>query len=116
MFTTLDSFDTEFSADSVEWCPVENFQNIFVCGTYQLAQEESASEDNSSEENASEENTSEETPKKRLGRIYVFKVVDGRKLELVQRLDVAAVLDMKWAHIRINEKILLAIANSDGRL
>lgn len=28
--------DTEYSADSVEWCPHEPNQNLFVCGTYQL--------------------------------------------------------------------------------
>lgn len=34
--TTLFKFDTEFSADSVEWCPHEPNLNVFVCGTYQL--------------------------------------------------------------------------------
>lgn len=34
--TTLDKFDTDYSADSVEWCPTDGFQNLFVCGTYQL--------------------------------------------------------------------------------
>ena len=29
--------DTEYSADSVECCPLEEFSNIIACGTYQLA-------------------------------------------------------------------------------
>lgn len=34
---TLYVFDTEYSADSVEWCPHAPLQNFFVCGNYQLA-------------------------------------------------------------------------------
>ena len=33
---TLCSLDTGFYADTVEWCPVECFQDYLVCGTYQL--------------------------------------------------------------------------------
>lgn len=32
----LQVFDTELSADTVEWCPVSSSNNILVCGTYQL--------------------------------------------------------------------------------
>lgn len=32
----LQVFDTELSADTVEWCPVATSNNILVCGTYQL--------------------------------------------------------------------------------
>ena len=32
----LFEFDVVYSADSVEWCPVEGFQDILLCGTYQL--------------------------------------------------------------------------------
>lgn len=34
--STSDRFDTEYSADSVEWCPDEAHTDVFVCGTYQL--------------------------------------------------------------------------------
>ena len=34
---TLDVWDTEYSADSVEWCPVPGFQHVLICGTYQLS-------------------------------------------------------------------------------
>lgn len=33
---TLQVVDTEYSADAVEWCPVEGWHNILACGTYQL--------------------------------------------------------------------------------
>ena len=32
----LHSWDTEYSADAVEWCPVPDYQHILLCGTYQL--------------------------------------------------------------------------------
>ncbi len=28
--------DTEFSADSVEWCPVKGIRNVVAVGTYQV--------------------------------------------------------------------------------
>ena len=30
-------FDTVYSADSVEFCPIDGFKDLFVCGHYQLA-------------------------------------------------------------------------------
>lgn len=30
--------DTEYSADSIEWCPLEGYRDLFVCGTYQVVQ------------------------------------------------------------------------------
>ena len=34
--TTLHTYKTDFNADSVEWCPHEPHQNVFVCANYQL--------------------------------------------------------------------------------
>ena len=34
--TSVDRYDTEYSADSVEWCPNVPYRDVFVCGTYQL--------------------------------------------------------------------------------
>ena len=36
--TTIVTFDSVYSADSVEWCPTPGFRDIFVCGTYQLVE------------------------------------------------------------------------------
>ena len=38
MATTLQVLDTEFNADSVEWCPHDGYHDILLCGTYQLDQ------------------------------------------------------------------------------
>ena len=32
----LQAVDTEYTADSVEWCPLEGCRHLLVCGTYQL--------------------------------------------------------------------------------
>ncbi|XP_043282529.1 diphthine methyltransferase [Venturia canescens] len=106
MFTTLDSFDTEYSADSVEWCPAEGFKDLFVCGTYQLVPGE---EDNSSGSKSQKIQT-------RLGKIYLFRVILDGKLQLEQTLETAAVLDMKWAHRHFHGEILLGVVNSIGFL
>ncbi|KAG7203923.1 hypothetical protein KM043_016943 [Ampulex compressa] len=101
MFHTLDTFDTEFCADSIEWCPIEPFKDLFVCGTYQLTK---------NDENRVQQKT------KRLGRMYMFRVLNGGQLTLLQHLDVPAILDMKWAHTKWENKILLGVTNSLGHL
>ena len=36
---SLHSFDTEYTADAVEWCPIVGFQDLLLCATYQLVTE-----------------------------------------------------------------------------
>lgn len=38
MATTLQEIDTEYCADSIEWCPHPGYQDVLLCGTYQLDQ------------------------------------------------------------------------------
>lgn len=38
MYQTI---DTIYNADTVEWCPVEGFQDLLLCGTYQLEENDS---------------------------------------------------------------------------
>ena len=33
---TTFTFDTELSADSVEWCPIPEFSDLLAVGTYQV--------------------------------------------------------------------------------
>ena len=39
MGSTICFSDTGYYADTVEWCPYKDFQNVFVCGTYQLLEQ-----------------------------------------------------------------------------
>lgn len=59
---TLAKWDTEFSADSVEWCPIAPYQHIFVCGTYQLME------------------GSDQLTSSRLGRLHLLSLVDTDKV------------------------------------
>ena len=97
---TLQTIDTEYSADSIEWCPHPNFNNFFVCGTYQL------------EENKNE-NIAVTPPCKRKGRIYLYKFDPiTESLNELERLETAAILDMKW--LNSNGIILPLLATADA--
>ena len=79
---TLCSLDTGYYADTVEWCPVESFQDYLVCGTYQLF--EKNDEDNESTQ-CPEECSS--TGNERLGNVQLYgldKTLGRFVLELPQ--------------------------------
>ncbi|CAG9767082.1 unnamed protein product [Ceutorhynchus assimilis] len=94
---TLHKYDTIYSADSVEWCPHEPNQNLFVCGNYQLTEEQEFNSNN-----------------KRLGRILLFTLTTD--LKLLQTLDTAAVLDQKWCPNQINGSSILGVVNAKRAL
>lgn len=76
---TLHTFDTIYSADSVEWHNGDD--NLFAVGTYQLELED---------ETVSANNT-------RIGRIYLFHYDDENDLlKECHRIETDAVLDQKW--------------------
>jgi diphthamide biosynthesis protein 7 len=92
----LCTFDTEYSADSVEWYPKEN---IFAVGTYQLA--------------ADDENSLTKSIRK--GRIYLFKFDfesddNTDRLKKLQQIETDAILDQKWFNDR------LVVATSLGKI
>lgn len=102
-----DAHALEYCADSVEFCPIEGFQDLFVCGNYQLV--------------------SGETQEK-CGRILLYKVStdDGtderkdtqnhKKMTLLSSLDTSASFDVKWSGHRIAGGTLLGDACADGGL
>lgn len=67
------NFDTEYPADSVEFCPHEEFQDILVCGTYKLIEEKGTPSDHNSEMTE----VQLRTPRRRLGKCLVLKVSAG---------------------------------------
>jgi diphthine methyl ester acylhydrolase len=74
----LHTFDTEYSADSVEWC--QTHKDIFAIGTYELEEKD---------ENVSANNV-------RKGRIYLFHYSDDNELTKKQQIETDAILDQKW--------------------
>jgi diphthine methyl ester acylhydrolase len=93
---TLHTFDTEYSADSIEWNPIQN--TVFVLGTYQL---EEHSECNDSSKNS------------RKGRIYMFEYhFDTDELNLLQTIETDAILDQKW----LNQWLFTATSNGNVQM
>ncbi|CRK98430.1 CLUMA_CG011788, isoform A [Clunio marinus] len=92
---TLKTFDTEYSADSVEWCRESAYSNYFVVGTYQLEEKDKHESSNNI----------------RKGRIYLFSYdYENDNLEKQQQIDTDAVLDQKW------NKDILYTATSSGNI
>ncbi|XP_038559816.1 diphthine methyltransferase [Micropterus salmoides] len=100
----LQVFDTELSADTVEWCPVPSSHDILACGTYQLQK-------GTGEEDA--------TPS-RTGRLYLFEFRrEGSMsppLTELQRMDTPAILDLKWCHVPVSGGAVLGMAAATGEL
>lgn len=84
------SYDTIYPADTVEWCPIQEYNNVFVCGTYKL----------------------NETDKSKTGTINLFALDNQNKIKLIQSIQEDAVLDLKWNNHIVSGKILLAAALS----
>ena len=67
------SFDTDYPADTIEFCPNEGSTDIFVCGTYNLIERPPVPE--------GEEAPDPPPPTKRIGQCMVFRVTEGEPSE-----------------------------------
>lgn len=63
------SFDTDYPADTLEFCPNEGLTDIFVCGTYKLIERPPVPE--------GEEAPDPPPPAKRIGQCMAFRVKDS---------------------------------------
>ncbi|WVF67097.1 hypothetical protein IAT40_001842 [Kwoniella sp. CBS 6097] len=119
--TSLAYIDTLYSADSIEWCPFVGYQDIFVCGTYQIIKQEDTS---STEKAVGDESDSDDEyeagpskPTQRVGRLLVFQVGEDRvTLKEIQRIETAAILDTKWSPRLDNGRPSLAVADAKGHI
>jgi diphthamide biosynthesis protein 7 len=123
---SIQSEDTVYSADSIEFSPVQH--DIFVCGTYQIEKmeemkdkvENEVSQKSDNDDDDEEEEAASAPKTRRLGRALVYQVAgDGQSLYVlrhlsdihgnlatdsfayllskeIQRFDGPAILDMKW--------------------
>lgn len=101
-FKLLQTWMTNYCADTVEWCPVNPYQHFFVCGTYELQNPENPATENSTQI--------------RIGQLHLFSVTAEAKLFLHNTVDVSGILDCKWYPRVIHDKVLLVTANADGRI
>ncbi|KPJ08337.1 WD repeat-containing protein 85 [Papilio machaon] len=95
-------WETGYSADSVEWCPVPPYNNVLVCGTYQLDKKDEGQQDKK---------------QTRRGRIYLFIVNDDtQELFPAQSIDTAGILDQKWCNHTIGGYPILGVVTSEGKI
>ncbi|XP_033755342.1 diphthine methyltransferase-like [Pecten maximus] len=109
-FITNQTLDTEFSADSTEWCPHGNHLDILLCGTYQL------DTSNSESKTSDDDGTALQRRQTRHGRLYVHRLTDGQQLTTETTLDMPGILDIKWCPTPCPEGSLMALVNSVGQL
>uniref|UniRef100_A0A1A9WMZ9 methylated diphthine methylhydrolase n=1 Tax=Glossina brevipalpis TaxID=37001 RepID=A0A1A9WMZ9_9MUSC len=103
----LHTLDTEYCADSIEWCSHPLYNNYFVCGTYQLVE--------GSNDNVQLTSSSPHCPRK--GRIYLYEFnKDANFVKEVHCLETAAILDMKWLPEFNQHQPILAAANALGEI
>ncbi|KAM4877668.1 diphthine methyltransferase isoform 2-T2 [Thomomys bottae] len=110
----LQLVDTEFTADTVEWCPLDGCQRLLACGTYQLCRPEDLPA--GPEEQGG---LDLDQPQVRLGCLYLYSFNEDSSatpLVEVQRRDTSAILDMKWCHIPVGGHALLGVANASGSI
>ncbi|EFB20909.1 hypothetical protein PANDA_015786, partial [Ailuropoda melanoleuca] len=110
----LQAVDTEYTADSVEWCPLEGCRHLLACGTYQLQKPE---DQPTNPEN--EVGLDIDEPQIRLGRLYLYSFNEDSSacpLLEIQRRDTSAILDMKWCHIPVAGCALLGVADAGGSI
>ena len=107
----LFSWDTEYSADSAEFCPIEPHYNYLAVGTYQLADK-----DGKNPNDAATHSEEADVPKQRLGRLYLMYLETDKRLSLIQQIETEAILDMKWCQHRLNGDPVLAVANASGHI
>ncbi|KAF9076287.1 WD-40 repeat-containing protein [Rhodocollybia butyracea] len=100
-------FDTILPADSVEFCPHPDAQDIFVCGTYNLVKSDEVVRTG---------------PQKRDGQCLVFQCqydqddIAKSSFENIQKISFSALPDMKWCHRSASSKATLALAGSEGEI
>lgn len=99
---TLHTVDTEYSADSVEWCPYDGLRDFFICATYQLEERQPDQSD---------------VPAKRKGRLYLYRYDRcADVLTLCDSHDLPALLDLKWTRRTEAEAPLAAAATALGEV
>ncbi|XP_068928806.1 patatin-like phospholipase domain-containing protein 7 isoform X4 [Petaurus breviceps papuanus] len=125
---TVQVIDTEYCADTVEWCPLEGMSDLLACGTYELqileseaqkaiALPEAKPRDNRQGNKCGSTTDEVMDPHVRMGRLYLYsfnKDATDFPLTEVQRKDCPAILDMKWCQVPVAGQAVLGLADAKG--
>ncbi|WVQ74488.1 hypothetical protein IAR50_004089 [Cryptococcus sp. DSM 104548] len=118
--------DTVYSADSIEFCPFDGFQDLFVCGTYQIVKPEEGRAAQTPQEGAKDKDEDSDSDEEeefvpqltqRVGRLLLFQVDEECQPHELQRIETPAILDSKWSpHVRPGGGPRLAVADAKGHI
>ena len=98
---TLLQIDTELYADSVEWCPCEQFSRFLLNATYQLI-----------------ESSSGDSEANRIGYLQLYELItdkENTRLQKHDRIDKVGILDVKWC-LESLAKPIFATADAKGNV
>ncbi|KAJ3123636.1 Diphthine methyltransferase [Physocladia obscura] len=102
MTITQNRFDTELCADSCEFSPFSTSNDLVVVGTYQVMPSVCADAGDAGDAvDADTDATPFTQVTARCGALMVFSA-SSSSLELIERINCAAILDIKWSHALIN--------------
>ncbi|XP_076312134.1 diphthine methyltransferase [Tachypleus tridentatus] len=101
---TIWETDVGYYADSVEWCPVNPYQNLLLCGMYQLEEDKSVTE------------SAGFNSQTRVGCLQLFQLTQDDTCFLQYKLQTFGVLDVKWCPHMIHKYCLVGVASADGQL
>ncbi|XP_013788723.1 diphthine methyltransferase-like [Limulus polyphemus] len=96
--------DVDYYADSVEWCPVNPYQDLLLCGMYQLEEDKSVTEGAGFNSQT------------RVGCLQLFQLTQEDTCFLQYKLQTSGVLDVKWSPHMIHRYCLVGVASADGQL
>ncbi|KAL2916914.1 Diphthine methyltransferase [Polyrhizophydium stewartii] len=125
------SFDTQLSADSVEFCPIDGWTRFAAVGTYQVLEKPadapaSATDDADAGAAAGAGAAGPGATTNRTGRLLVFQVADADadglaaadaaplQVTKVFEQDTAAILDIKWSHQTLSDRPVAGLVTSTG--
>ncbi|KAK2161504.1 hypothetical protein LSH36_115g03042 [Paralvinella palmiformis] len=114
---TITSIDTEYTADSIEWCPYPQYSDVLLCGTYQLVNNDSNSTGTGDQGLGGQ--SQKGCRKGRLNAYLLnedFKAGDSSALRRIAHTEMSGILDIKWNHLCDDLKPLFSVVDSDGCL
>lgn len=88
------------SSHTRQWCPIPDYTAFVACGTYQLVPATEAGEGGDGDDEPAAASSGQKN--KRVGRLLLLRhdtdpePARGGSLQLLQTIDLPAILDMKW--------------------
>lgn len=110
---TVQKFKTKYCADSAEWCPLTDNENLLLVGNYQLVENTSATD------TQDDDDDDDPSPNSRVGQLYLFQLdpeSTEEPLTICEEIDHSGILDIKWYCSALNGYPTFGIVDADGQL